>query len=58
MSGAKGGKDLRPIIKMVSTAGTAHTYVTRKNRRNTPDRLVLRKFDPVVRRHVEYKDSR
>ena len=58
MSGAKGGKDRRPIIKMVSTAGTGHTYVTRKNRRNTPDRLVLRKFDPVVRRHVEYKESR
>ena len=58
MSGAKGGKDLRPIIKMVSTAGTGHIYVTRKNRRNTPDRLVLRKFDPVVRRHVEYKESR
>jgi len=57
MSGAK-GKDLRPIIKMVSTAGTGHTYVTRKNRRNTPDRLVLRKFDPVVRRHVEFKESR
>lgn len=57
MSGAK-GKDLWPIIKMVSTAGTGHTYVTRKNRRNTPDRLVLRKFDPVVRRHVEYKESR
>ena len=51
-------KDMRPIIKMVSTAGTGYTYVTRKNRRNTPDRLVLRKFDPVVRRHVEFKESR
>jgi len=51
-------KDVRPIIKMVSTAGTGYTYVTRKNRRNTPDRLVLRKFDPVVRRHVEFKESR
>lgn len=55
---AKSTKDLRPIIKMVSTAGTGYTYVTRKNRRNTPDRLVLRKFDPVVRRHVEFKESR
>ncbi len=51
-------KDLRPVIKMVSTAATGYTYVTRKNRRNTPDRLVLRKFDPVVRRHVEFKESR
>lgn len=55
---SKNAKDLRPIIKMVSTAGTGYTYVTRKNRRNTPDRLVLRKFDPVVRRHVEFKESR
>ena len=46
------------MIRLFSTAGTGHTYVTRKNRRNTPDRLVLRKFDPVVRRHVEYKESR
>ena len=51
-------KDVRPVIKMVSTAGTGCTYVTRKHRRNTPDRLVLRKFDPVVRRHVEFKESR
>lgn len=55
---ASKAKDLRPIIKLKSTAGTGYTYVTRKNRRNTPDRLVLRKFDPVVRRHVEYKESR
>lgn len=55
---ASNTKDVRPIIKLKSTAGTGYTYVTRKNRRNTPDRLVLRKFDPVVRRHVEYKESR
>ena len=51
-------KDVRPVIKMVSTAGTGYAYVTRKNRRSTPYRLVLRKFDPVVRRHVEFKESR
>ncbi|MDU0969048.1 MAG: 50S ribosomal protein L33 [Actinomycetaceae bacterium] len=50
--------DVRPIIKMVSTAGTGYTYVTRKNRRNNPDRLVLKKYDPVARRHVEFKESR
>lgn len=49
---------LRPIVKLVSTAGTGYTYVTRKNRRNDPERLVLRKFDPVVRRHVEFRESR
>ena len=57
MSGAK-GKDLRPIIKMVSTAGTGHTYVTRKNRRNNPDRMVLKKYDPVVRKHVDFREER
>ena len=55
---SKKSKDLRHIIKMRSTAGTGYTYVTRKNRRNNPDRLVLRKFDPVVRRHVEFKEDR
>ena len=51
-------KDVRPIIKLKSTAGTGYTYVTRKNRRNNPDRLVLKKYDPVVRKHVEFKESK
>ncbi len=50
--------DVRPKIKLRSTAGTGVTYVTRKNRRNTPDRLVLRKYDRVVRRHVEFREER
>lgn len=50
--------DLRPVIKLRSTAGTGHTYVTRKNRRNNPDRLELRKYDPVARRHVTYREER
>ncbi|MCY7401069.1 MAG: 50S ribosomal protein L33 [Nocardioides sp.] len=55
---AKRGNDLRPIVKLRSTADTGHTYVTRKNRRNTPDRMVLRKYDPRTRRHVEFKEER
>ena len=55
---AKKTTQLRPIIKLRSTAGTGYTYVTRKNRRNTPDRLVLKKFGPIVRRHVEFKEAR
>ena len=50
--------DLRPLIKLRSTAGTGYTYVTRKNRRNDPDRLSLRKYDPIIRRHVEFKETR
>ncbi|WP_263120002.1 50S ribosomal protein L33 [Cellulomonas sp. RIT-PI-Y] len=53
-----GRVDLRPVIKLRSTAGTGFTYVTRKNRRNDPERLVLRKFDPVVRRHVDFREER
>ena len=50
--------DLRPLIKLRSTAGTGYTYVTRKNRRNDPDRISLRKYDPIIRRHVEFKATR
>ncbi|WP_410594654.1 50S ribosomal protein L33 [Amycolatopsis sp. lyj-23] len=50
--------DVRPVIKLRSTAGTGYTYVTKKNRRNDPDRMVLRKFDPVARKHVEFKEER
>ncbi|ATZ22715.1 50S ribosomal protein L33 [Streptomyces lavendulae] len=50
--------DVRPIVRLRSTAGTGHTYVTRKNRRNDPDRMVLRKFDPVLRRHVDFREER
>ena len=50
--------ELRPVIKLRSTAGTGYTYVTRKNRRNDPNRLVLRKYDPVARKHVEFKEER
>jgi large subunit ribosomal protein L33 len=49
---------LRPVIKLRSTAGTGYTYVTTKSRRNDPDRLVVRKYDPVVRRHVEFREER
>ncbi|KLI98149.1 50S ribosomal protein L33 [Streptomyces albidoflavus] len=50
--------EVRPVVKLRSTAGTGFTYVTRKNRRNDPDRLVLRKYDPVARRHVGFREER
>ncbi|MFD7639080.1 50S ribosomal protein L33 [Kitasatospora sp. NPDC059795] len=50
--------ELRPVITLRSTAGTGFSYVTRKNRRTTPDRIVLRKFDPVAGRHVEFREAR
>jgi large subunit ribosomal protein L33 len=50
--------DKRPIIKLRSTAGTGFTYVTTKNKVNHRERLELRKYDPVVRRHVVFKEER
>jgi large subunit ribosomal protein L33 len=50
--------ELRPVTKLRSTAGTGFTYVTRKNRRNDPDRMTLRKYDPVVARHVDFREER
>ncbi len=48
----------RTIVKLVSTAETGHVYWTNKNKRTTPDRLELRKYDPKVRKHVLYKESK
>ncbi len=45
-------------IRMNSTADTGFFYVTRKNPRNTTGKLTLRKYDPVVRRHVEFKEGK
>jgi len=50
--------DLPPVVTLRSTAGTGYSYVTRKNRRTNPDRLVLRKFDPVAREHVDFRETR
>ena len=55
---AKKSNDVRPKITLRSTAGTGYSYVTRKNRRNNPDRLVLKKYDPVIRQHVDFKETR
>tara|TARA_Y100000588_G_C13613902_1_gene652398 strand:+ start:309 stop:464 length:156 start_codon:yes stop_codon:yes gene_type:complete len=45
-------------IKLVSSAGTGHYYTTTKNKRNSPDKLERKKFDPVVRKHVVYKEAK
>ena len=49
---------MRDKIKMVSSAGTGHFYTTTKNKRTTPDKLEMRKFDPVARKHVIYKEAK
>ena len=52
------GSDKRPIIKLRSTAGTGYTYVTTKNKTNTRERIELKKYDPVVRKQVLFKEER
>ncbi|HIE00865.1 MAG: 50S ribosomal protein L33 [Candidatus Parabeggiatoa sp.] len=49
---------MRDKIRLVSSAKTGHFYTTTKNKRNTPDKLVIKKFDPVIRKHVEYKEAK
>ncbi|MFZ0254368.1 MAG: 50S ribosomal protein L33 [Gammaproteobacteria bacterium] len=49
---------MRDKIKLVSTAGTGHFYTTTKNKRTTPDKLEMKKFDPVVRKHVLYREAK
>ncbi|MDX1527624.1 MAG: 50S ribosomal protein L33 [Gammaproteobacteria bacterium] len=49
---------MRDKIKLVSSAGTGHFYTTTKNKRTTPEKLEIKKFDPVVRKHVLYKEAK
>ncbi|MDG2071062.1 MAG: 50S ribosomal protein L33 [Pseudomonadales bacterium] len=49
---------MREKIKLESTAGTGHYYTTSKNRRTMPDKMEIKKFDPVVRKHVIYKEGK
>jgi len=45
-------------IRLNSTAGTGHFYVTKKNARTMTEKMVVNKYDPVVRKHVEYKEGK
>lgn len=49
---------MREKIRMISSAGTGHFYTTDKNKRNTPDKLEMKKYDPVARKHVMYKEGK
>ena len=45
-------------IRLVSTADTGFFYVTKKNPRNQTEKMSMRKYDPVVRKHVEFKEAK
>jgi large subunit ribosomal protein L33 len=49
---------MREKIRLNSTAGTGHFYTTDKNKRTTPDKMEIKKYDPVVRKHVIYKEGK
>jgi large subunit ribosomal protein L33 len=51
-------KGAREKIKLESTAGTGFFYTSRKNKQNTPDKLEVKKYDPVVRKHVVFKEAK
>lgn len=49
---------VRTKVTLRSTAGTGYSYITEKNRRNSPDRIAIVKYDPRIRRHVEFRETR
>ncbi|MBM4200491.1 50S ribosomal protein L33 [Methylolobus aquaticus] len=49
---------MRDKIKLISSAGTGHFYTTSKNKKTMPEKMEIKKFDPVVRKHVMYKEGK
>jgi large subunit ribosomal protein L33 len=45
-------------VKLVSTADTGYFYVTKKNSRTMTDKLAMKKYDPVAKKHVEFKEAK
>ena len=48
----------RDKVRMISSAGTGHFYTTDKNKKNTPGKMEFLKYDPVVRKHVEFREGK
>ena len=49
---------VREKIRLVSSAKTGHFYTTTKNKRTMPEKLEIKKFDPVIRKHVIYREAK
>ncbi|MFN0313790.1 MAG: 50S ribosomal protein L33 [Burkholderiales bacterium] len=49
---------MREKIKLESSAGTGHFYTTTKNKRTMPEKMEMKKYDPVARKHVNYKETK
>ncbi|MBX3007496.1 MAG: 50S ribosomal protein L33 [Melioribacteraceae bacterium] len=51
-------KNIRQIIILESTANTGYRYSTTKNKRNHPNRVEFKKYDPVAKKHVVFKETK
>lgn len=51
-------KKEREKIKLLSTADTGFYYTTTKNKKTTPDKLEFKKYDPIARKHVVFKETK
>jgi large subunit ribosomal protein L33 len=49
---------MREKIRLMSSAGTGHYYTTTKNRRLHPEKMEVKKYDPKIRQHVIYKETK
>ncbi len=48
----------RILIRLVSTAGTGHFYTTSKNPKTKTEKMLIKKYDPTIRKHVDYKEQK
>ncbi len=55
---ASHGQAVTVKIRLVSTADTGYFYVTKKNSRTQTEKMVMKKYDPVARKHVEFKEAK
>ena len=46
------------LFKLVSSAGTGHCYFARRNPKQKTEKMVFKKYDPIVRKHVEFKEQK
>ena len=49
---------MREKIRLMSSAGSGHYYTTTKNKRLHPEKLEVKKYDPTIRKHVIYKETK
>lgn len=52
------GNSKRTIVQLESSAGTGYRYTVTKSRKNHPERIAFKKFDPVIKKHVMFKETK